>query len=133
MILAGTLACEKGKAPAVPATGAAEVAASPVLHLTSSNFDTTLAQDKPVLVDFWAPWCGPCRIQGPILETAAGQLGAIAVVGKINVDEEKDIASRYGVQAIPTLVILRRGKELQRFVGVQQADELVRALKAAAQ
>jgi len=100
-----------------------------VLHLTTGAFDKVKALDRPVLVDFWAPWCGPCRTQGPILDRVADRLGDKAVVGKVNVDEEKELAQAYGVEAIPTLVVLKRGQVVQRFTGVQQADTLVKALE----
>ena len=103
---------------------------SGVIHLTTPAFPALAAQAKPVLIDFWAPWCGPCRTQGPILDTVAAQMGERAVVTKVNVDEEGALAAQFGVQAIPTLVILKQGKPVQRFVGVQSAQALVAALEA---
>ena len=103
---------------------------SGVIHLTTPAFPALAAQAKPVLIDFWAPWCGPCRTQGPILDTVAAQMGDRAVVTKVNVDEEGALAAQFGVQAIPTLVILKQGKLVQRFVGVQPAQALVAALEA---
>ena len=103
---------------------------SGVIHLTTPAFPALAAQAKPVLIDFWAPWCGPCRTQGPILDTVAAQMGERAVVTKVNVDEEGALAAQFGVQAIPTLVILKQGKLVQRFVGVQPAQTLVAALEA---
>ena len=105
--------------------------ASNVLHLTTGAFEQVKAQEKPVLVDFWAPWCGPCRTQGPILEQVSSRIGDRALVGKVNVDEEPNLAAPYGVQAIPTLIILKGGKVVQRFTGVQSAEILVKALEAA--
>jgi len=78
------------------------------------------------------PRCGPCRTQGPILDQVSSQVGDSAIVGKVNVDEEPALAQKFGVQAIPTLVILKDGKVVQRFVGVQQAPALVSSLQAAA-
>ena len=103
---------------------------SGVIHLTTPAFPALAAQAKPVLIDFWAPWCGPCRTQGPILDTVAAQMGERAVVTKVNVDEEGALAAQFGVQAIPTLVLLKQGKLVQRFVGVQPAQALVAALEA---
>jgi len=117
--------------PAKSAQALAGTSGRGVRHLTTTTFDGTLAQDKPVLVDFWAPWCGPCRTQGPILDEAAGQIGDRALVGKVNVDEERALAQRYGVRVIPTLILLRGGQELQRFTGVQSAETLVKALEDA--
>lgn len=102
----------------------------PALHLTSGAFPKVKALDKPVLIDFWAPWCGPCRIQGPILDQVAAHMGDRAVVAKVNVDEEPELAAAFGVQSIPTLVVLRGERLAQRLVGVQQATTLVRALEA---
>jgi thioredoxin 1 len=104
---------------------------SNVLHISTAAFDRVLAQEKPVLIDFWAPWCGPCRMQGPILDAVAAQIGEVAIVGKVNVDEEPALAQRFGVQSIPTLVILKKGQIVQRFVGVQQAPGLLSALQQA--
>jgi len=103
---------------------------SNVIHLTSGAFDAVKGQDKPVIIDFWAPWCGPCRMQGPILDQVSDRVGDRAIVAKVNVDEEPALAGPFGVQAIPTLVILKSGKVVQRYVGVQQADTLVRAVES---
>lgn len=108
-----------------------ESSMSKVVHLTTQAFPALAGQEKPVLMDFWAPWCGPCRTQGPILDTVADQVGDQAVVAKVNVDEERDLAAQFGVEAIPTLVLMKRGKVVQRFVGVQQAPTLVQALASA--
>ncbi len=123
------LACGNRPKPAVPA---GDKTVSTVLTLTAATFPAVKAQGKPVLVDFWAPWCGPCRTQGPIVEDVAQGLGDKAVVAKVNVDDERELASQFGVQAIPTLVVLKDGKVVQRFVGVQSADVLTTALTAAA-
>ncbi len=100
------------------------------IHLTTGAFPKVKALDKPVLIDFWAPWCGPCRMQGPILDQVASHMGDRAVVAKVNVDEEPDLAAAFGVQSIPTLVVLKGERLAQRLVGVQQATTLVRALEA---
>jgi len=101
------------------------------IHLTTGAFPKVKALDKPVLIDFWAPWCGPCRMQGPILDQVAAQVGDRAVVAKVNVDEEPELAAAFGVQSIPTLVVLKGERLVQRMVGVQQAGTLVNALAAA--
>ena len=85
-----------------------------------------------VLVDFWAPWCGPCRMQGPILEEVATTVGAKAVIAKINIDENTATAAQFGVQSIPTLILFKDGKVAKEFVGVQRKDELVKAIQAQA-
>jgi len=104
---------------------------SNVIHLTSGAFEKVKNQDKVVLIDFWAPWCGPCRIQGPILDLVSSRIGDKAIVAKVNVDEDPNLATPFGIQAIPTLIIMKGGKIVQRFTGVQQADVLVKALESA--
>ena len=95
-----------------------------------SNFDAIIAQGV-VLVDFWAPWCPPCRVQLPLVEKAAEQLDGKAKVVKLNVDEGKQAAAKFGVSSIPTLIVFKDGKEVKKFVGVTQPDELIAAVNAA--
>ena len=100
-----------------------------IIELTDSNFAAE-TQTGVVLVDFWAPWCGPCRMQGPILEQIVGKVAG-AKIAKLNVDDAPAIAAKYGVQSIPTLLVLKNGEIAKQFVGVQQASTLVAALEAA--
>jgi thioredoxin 1 len=83
------------------------------------------------LVDFWAPWCGPCRMQTPILEQLSSQLAGKAVIAKVNVDESPDVAAKYGIRSIPTLILFKDGQVVQQFIGVQQAAKLSAAIDAA--
>lgn len=103
------------------------------VHLTADSFAAAVATstERPVLVDFWAPWCGPCRAQGPILDQLAASEAGRAVIAKLDVDEAPEVAERFGVRSIPTLLVLRHGAEVARFVGVQSAASLSAALAAA--
>ena len=100
-----------------------------ILELTESNFAAE-TRSGLVLVDFWAPWCGPCRMQTPILEQLVGKVPG-ANIAKLNVDDAGAIAAKFGVQSIPTLLVFKDGRIVQQFVGVQQAPTLIAALEAA--
>ena len=96
------------------------------LKLTQDNFEQeVLKADKPVLVDFWAPWCGPCRMVSPIVEEIAGAVAGRAKVGKVNVDEEPELAARYGVMSIPTLIVVKDGKVVSSTVGAQPKQAIL--------
>jgi thioredoxin 1 len=101
-----------------------------VVALNEANFDAQIEQGV-VLVDFWAAWCGPCRIQGPIVEQVAEQIGGAAKIAKLDVDAVPDIARRFGITSIPTLIVFKDGKPVQQFVGVTEAETLVSAIQAA--
>lgn len=95
------------------------------ITITTQTFEKQVLQaDKPVLVDFWAVWCGPCQMQAPILEEVAKDFEGKAVIGKLNVDEEPEYASKYGVMSIPTLLIFQGGNVVKQFVGVQSRETL---------
>lgn len=99
-----------------------------VLTITKSNFEeTVLKSDKPVLLDFWASWCGPCRMQGPIIDQLADSHSNV-VFGKVNVDEEPDLASEYGITSIPTLIIFRDGRVIDQVTGVTSKASIERML-----
>jgi len=102
-----------------------------ILELSERNFDAqVLNATGPVLVDFWAPWCGPCKMQLPILEAVAGRVSGQAVVAKVNVDDAPNLAERYGITSIPTLLLFKDGKVARQLVGLQTESALVAALGA---
>lgn len=99
---------------------------------TSANFEAeVLGADKPVLVDFYADWCGPCKMMAPAVEQLADELEGIAVVGKLNVDENEDIAMKYGIMSIPTLMVFKDGKPVNKVIGVQSKDAIEQMVKQA--
>ncbi len=103
-----------------------------VLELTDETFQAeVLESSEPVLVDFWAPWCGPCRMVAPVVEELAGENSGTAKVAKINTDESPATAMEYGVSSIPTLMVFKGGQVVGRFVGVQPKNRLQSALDAA--
>ena len=98
------------------------------IKLTEQNFlDEVLHSDKPVLVDFWAPWCGPCRMVSPIVDQIAEERGDIAV-GKVNVDEQPELAAQFGVMSIPTLLVFKDGQLVNKAVGARPKEELLKLL-----
>jgi thioredoxin 1 len=113
--------------PAV-STDASAAAEGKVQILTTSNFEH-MVSDGVVLVDFWATWCPPCRIQGPIVEDLAKDMGNRAVISKLDVDDHGSIAALYQVRSIPTLIIFRNGEPVRRFVGVQEKETLAQAIQ----
>ncbi len=96
------------------------------ITITDANFDKeVLKADKPVLVDFWAVWCGPCRVQGPIVEEIAKDLEGKAIVGKLNVDENPQMSMQFNVMSIPTVMIFHKGQMIRQFIGVQSKQTLM--------
>ena len=99
-------------------------------EFTADNFETEVIQSiRPVLVDFWAEWCGPCRQIAPAVDEVAAEYEGRAIVGKVNVDHHPEIASQYGIRSIPSLLIFLQGKVQQQIVGAVEKKELVEALE----
>ncbi|AEV34135.1 thioredoxin [Owenweeksia hongkongensis] len=101
------------------------------VEITDANFDELVLQsDKPVLVDFWAEWCGPCRMVGPIVEELATEYEGKAVVGKVNVDNNQEIAGKFGIRNIPTLLVFKGGEVVDKQVGVVPKNVLAGKIDA---
>lgn len=101
------------------------------LQLTDSNFDTeVLASDKVSIVDFWAEWCGPCRVVGPFVEELANEYSGQAVIGKVNVDDNPGISAKYGIRNIPTILFIKGGQVVDKQVGAVPKAVLEQKLKA---
>jgi thioredoxin 1 len=98
--------------------------------LTDSNFDEIVNSDKPVLVDFWAEWCGPCKMIGPVVEELAADYDGKAVVAKLNVDENPQVTARFGVRSIPTLLVFKGGQIVDKQVGAVPKSVLAQKLAA---
>ncbi len=98
-----------------------------VITLTTENFEQEALNSRvPVLIDFWASWCGPCKMMGPIVDQIAEEMGTNAKICKINIDEQRDFATKYDVMSIPTFILIKDGKEVKRLVGAMPKEELSR-------
>ncbi|HEU4652569.1 MAG TPA: thioredoxin [Steroidobacteraceae bacterium] len=103
-----------------------------ITELDTASFESAIKDEKPVLVDFWAPWCGPCRVQLPILDRLASSAGDDYRLYKVNVDDHANLAQRFRISSIPTLLLFRGGELIRQFRGLQNEDTLRRALQDAA-
>lgn len=107
------------------------IEASKPLELTGTNFhEQVIKSDKPVLVDFWAAWCAPCRVVGPVIEELAAEYDEEVRFGKVNIDDQPDLAVAYGVQSIPTLLFFKEGRPVRRAVGALPKQDLRKLLNA---
>lgn len=100
------------------------------IEITDSNFEQFVNSDKPVLVDFWAEWCGPCKMIGPVVEELAGEYEGKAVIGKLNVDENPTMTAKFGVRSIPTLLVFKNGQVVDKQVGAVPKSVLAQKLTA---
>jgi thioredoxin 1 len=100
------------------------------IELTDANFDSIINSEKPVLVDFWAEWCGPCKMIGPVVEELAGDYEGRAVVAKLNVDENPNVTARFGVRSIPTLLVFKKGQIVDKQIGAVPKSVLSSKLEA---
>jgi thioredoxin 1 len=108
------------------------MASAGMLELNDSTFEKeVLKSETPVLVDFWAPWCGPCRILAPVVEEIANSYSGRLKVGKLNVDDNQDTTMAYGIRSIPTLIIFKGGKALDQIIGAVPKSEIERMIKKA--
>ena len=100
------------------------------LEISNQNFNEIISQGKPVLVDFWATWCGPCKRLGPIIEEIAAEYDGKAIVGKCDIEENDDLTEKFGIMNVPTVVLLKDGKEVDRVVGLAMKNVYQEKLNA---
>lgn len=103
----------------------------PVVHLTNDNFENEVVKSKlPVLVDFWAEWCGPCRAIAPVIDEISNEMGSKLKVAKVNVDEAQELAAQFNIMSIPTLLVFKDGKPVEQIIGAMSKDQLVQRINA---
>jgi thioredoxin 1 len=103
---------------------------SKAIEITDSNFAEIISTDKPVLVDFWAEWCGPCKMIGPVVEELAGDYQGKAIIGKLDVDSNPNVSAKYGIRSIPTLLVFKNGEIVDKQVGAVNKSTLAKKLDA---
>lgn len=100
------------------------------IEITDANFDEIIKTGQPVLVDFWAEWCGPCKMIGPVVEELAGDFEGQAVIGKVNVDDNPAVSARFGIRSIPTLLVFKNGEIVDKQIGAVPKTALADKIKA---
>ncbi|MFC5271506.1 thioredoxin [Adhaeribacter terreus] len=100
------------------------------IEITDANFEEIINSDKPVLVDFWAEWCGPCRMVGPVVEELAGEYEGKAIIGKVDVDANPQTSAKFGIRSIPTLLVFKNGQVVDKQVGAVPKNVLAQKLDA---
>ena len=103
----------------------------PAIHINKKNFRRILNSSKPVLIDFWAPWCRPCRLQAPIIDELSDEMKGYAVVAKLDIEEHPELATQYSVMSIPTLLLIDKGQVVDRKTGVTPKAKLLSMLNSA--
>lgn len=100
------------------------------IEITDSNFEEIVGSDQPVLVDFWAEWCGPCKMIGPVVEELAGEYEGKAIIGKVNVDENPETSAKFGIRSIPTLLVIKNGEIVDKQIGAVPKAVLAQKIDA---
>ena len=100
------------------------------IEITDANFDDIIKTDKPILVDFWAEWCGPCKMIGPVVEELAGEYEGKAVIGKLDVDANPEVSAKFGIRSIPTLLVIKNGQIVDKQVGAVPKSVLSQKIDA---
>ncbi len=103
---------------------------SKTIEITDANFEQIIASDKPILVDFWAEWCGPCKMIGPVVEELAGEYEGKAIVGKVDVDSNPEVSAKFGIRSIPTLLVFKGGEIVDKQIGAVPKSVLAQKLDA---
>ena len=100
-----------------------------IVLLNDDNFESFLSQDKPILVDFWAEWCGPCKMLNPVIEELSNDFADRAIIAKVNVDESPGIAQKYSVRSIPSLLFFSKGAVIEQLIGVSSKEDMANIIK----